>query len=176
MAAAPRTCSPACQRANHAPECLTHHGTGERCHEESRLCSRCTNKESVNDLNFSPSLGVFYKLCVSCLGLSATHGPFVLTEKAALIISIMPPSSHLSVHVSLAPFTHLLSRGKDRLFTGVHSVLKVFKHHQRWWGGHQGDVRTHDTHSIPLQDSHSQYTLCYNRNTGVIYPPCFIRL
>lgn len=85
--------APAVQHAN-VPvtlPSLTHHGTGERCPEESRLCSQCTNKESVNDLNFSPSLGVFYKLCVSCHGFSTTHTPFVSTEKATLIISIMPP-------------------------------------------------------------------------------------
>lgn len=66
MAVAAGTCSSACQLANQAPERLTHHGTGERRPEESRLCSHCTNKESVNDLNFSPSLGMFYKLCMSC--------------------------------------------------------------------------------------------------------------
>lgn len=97
--------TPAVQHANVAitlPS-LTHHGTGERCPEESPLCSPYTNKESVNDLNFSPSPGVFYKLCVSCHGFSATHTPFVSTEKAALIIPITPPSSHLSIHVVLGP-------------------------------------------------------------------------
>lgn len=108
---------------------LTHHGTGERCPEESRLCSHCTNKESVNDLNFFPSPGVFYKLCVSCHSFTATHTPFVSTEKVTLIISITPPLLS-SVHPRRSrPFTHLLKRHirQAHLVTGVHSVLKTFK-------------------------------------------------
>lgn len=126
--------APAVQRANvpiTLPN-LTHHGTGERCPEESRLCSHCTNKESVNDLNFSPSLGVFYKLRLSCHGFSATHTPFVLTEKAALIITSMPPSSHLSVHIILA--LHSFIEEKQRTDSSIHRgplCVKTFKY---YWG------------------------------------------
>lgn len=164
--------APAVQHAN-VPitlPSLTHHGTGERCPEESRLCSRCTNKESVNDLNFSLSLGVFYKLCVSCHGFSAPHTPFVSTEKAVLIISIMPPPL-------ICPSTSF-SALEEKLQTGssFHRGPLCLKHLNTTGGmRHQGVVWIHDTHSVALQDSNSQYTLCYNRNTGVIYPPCVIR-
>lgn len=65
---------------------------------------------------------------------------------------------------------------------GSTPCCKVFKHRWMLWGG-PGEGRgtelwlvgwIHDTHSAPLLFSNSQYTLAYNRNTGVIYPPCFI--
>lgn len=70
----------------------------------------------------------------------------------------------LWLSLSCLPFFHLLNSRQTDLFTGVHSVFKVFKHHWMLWGG-QGS-RGVDTRykSIAPKVSNSKNTLCYNRN------------
>jgi len=119
---------------------------------------------------FSFFVGVISSLSLLFLTLAVFLSP-VLNEKTVLIISIFQ-----LLCVCRSPFFHLLNRPSRQadLFTGVHSVLKEFKHHWTLWRGQSSREWIHDTHSIPLQVSSSQYTLCYNRNTRVFYPPRFI--
>lgn len=116
---------PPCQRPSRASAAMARVSGAP---EESRLCSPCTNKASVNDLNFSPRLGAFYKLRVSCHSFSATRTPFVWAEKAALIISFVPPPLLLLLLWSVLshrsrPFAHLLKRSRDRLIYSQGSAL-----------------------------------------------------
>ncbi len=194
MAAAPHTCSSACQCANQTPQ-HTHAHTHTNCVPTSpcmvRVSSSLKNpvfvpsalKKSVLMISFSSLCGcVFQSLYFYLLSfLSPPLTPFSFSclhwkDTVNYLNLPPPPFVSLSLCLSVSPFIHLLNRPSRQadLFTGVHSVLKVFKHHWMLWGGRARGEWIHDPHSIPLKVSNSQYTLCYNRNTRAIYPPRFI--
>lgn len=148
MAASPHTCSSACQCASQHPPPLPHThtvcahlalcGTGEQWPEESCLCSHIALKKSVLMISFSLSLWPCFlrSLCFYLLSFFLCHSHHflspVVTEKIVLIISTPHPSPLLvCLSLSFSPFIHLLNRPcrQTHLFTGVHSVHKVFKHH-----------------------------------------------
>lgn len=119
----------------------------------------------------------FFFLC-GCVfqSLYFDHSHYFLHWKDSLnYLNLTPPLLCLSVPLSFSPFIHLLNRPNRQadLFTGVHSVVKVFKH--RWmWGGRSPGGGVDTWYPLYSSVSNSQYTLSYNRNTKLIYPPCFI--
>lgn len=101
-------------------------------------------------------MGVFSNLSISISCLSLPLTPFSFSSlhwKDSVNYLHPPPLLCLSVclSISFSPFIHLLNRASRQadLFTGVHSVLKVFKHHWMLRGGRAGGWVGVDCYMIP---------------------------
>lgn len=196
MAAAPHTCSSACQCANQNPplHIHTHTHCGPTSPSMVRVSSTLKNpafvpaalKKSVLMISFYslfPSGCVFRSLHFLSFSLCHSH-PFCPHWKDSVNYLHHPPPLSVCLPACLClslshPSFIYWTDPADRLIYSLGSTqcLKCLNT-AGCCEGEQGLVGggewIHDTHSIPLQVSNSQYTLGYNRNTRVIYPPCFI--